>query len=64
MKKYSLDPNRELTHKVIDITDEVGREGIYAGSYEDCQAYLEEQLQYCDGWGLDIIPNPYYKQKK
>lgn len=64
MKKYSLDPNRELTHKVIDRTDEVGMEGIYAGSYEDCQAYLEEQLQYCSGYGLDIIPNPYYKRKQ
>jgi hypothetical protein len=58
---YNLDPNRETPYKVVDYTDEVGREGIYAGSWEDCQEFLTEQASVCSCLGLDIVPNPYYK---
>lgn len=44
---YSLDPNRETPYQVVDYTDEVGREGIYAGSLEDCQEFLTEQASVC-----------------
>lgn len=57
---YSLDPNRETPYKVVDYTDEIGREGIYAGSWEDCQEFLAEQASY-GALGLDIVPNPHYK---
>jgi hypothetical protein len=59
MKKYSLNPNREMPYMVIDRTDEVGMDGVYAGSYDDCQEFLYEQSQHCS-IGMEIIPNPYY----
>ena len=62
MKKYSLDINREMPYMVIDRTDEVGMEGVYAGSYDDCQAFLYEQSQYCS-IGMEIVLNPYYIKK-
>lgn len=62
MQKYSLDPNREMPYMVIDRFDEVGMEGVYAGTYEDCQAFLCEQSQFC-GYGMEIVPNPYYTKK-
>ena len=46
---------------VIDITTEYGMEGIYAGSYEDCQMYMAEEAKYSSCIGMDIVPNPYYK---
>lgn len=46
---------------VVDYSDEVGREGVYAGSYDDCVAYLEEQGNHCTCLGMDIVPNPYFK---
>lgn len=42
MIKYSLDPKREMPYMVIDHTTEAGMEGVYAGTYEDCQAFLQE----------------------
>ena len=60
---YNLDPNRETPYKVVDYTYEVGREGIYAGSWEDCQEFLAEQASGCSCIGLDIVPNPYYKKE-
>ena len=62
MKKYSLDPNREMPYMVIDISTPEGMEGVYAGSYEDCQAFLYEQSQCCS-YGMDIVLNPYYTKK-
>ena len=58
---FSLDPNRETPYMVVDYTDEIGREGIYAGSLEDCQEFFTEQASVCSCLGLDIVPNPYYK---
>lgn len=58
---YSLDPKRKTPWMVIDITTEYGMEGIYAGSYEDCQMYMAEQAKCCSCIGMDIVPNPYYK---
>lgn len=58
---FSLDPNRETPYMVVDYTDEIGREGIYEGSLEDCQEFLTEQASVCSCLGLDIVPNPYYK---
>lgn len=43
-------------------TNEVGREGIYAGSWEDCQEFITEQASVCSCIGFDIVPNPYYKR--
>lgn len=59
---YSLDPKREMLYMVIDRTDEIGMEGVYAGSYNDCQAFLYEQSQYCS-IGMEIILNPHYNTK-
>lgn len=44
---------------VIDMTTEEGMEGVYAGTYDDCLQYIAEQSECCIG--MDIIPNPYYK---
>lgn len=57
MASYSLDPNREMTHIVVDNFDAVGREGVYAGSYEDCQAFIAEQPDSCMMGMYDIVPN-------
>ena len=58
----NLDSNRIRTHKVIDYFDEVGREGVYSGSYDDCAEFIAEQSDnFCKGM-YDIIPNPSYKQ--
>lgn len=56
---YSLDPKREMSWMVVDDFDEVGREGIYAGTYEDCQMYMEE---CCSCIGMNIVPNPYWSK--
>ena len=61
---YSLDPKRKLSHIVIDITTPEGMEGVYAGTYEDCEMYMAEQAKHSSCVGMDIIPNPYYKQKE
>ena len=53
---YSLDPKRKITHLVIDDTDEVGREGIYGGSYDDCVAYIQEMAKHSLCIGIKIIP--------
>ena len=58
---YSLDPKREMSHIVIDNFDEVGMEGVYAGTYEDCEMYMAEQAKHSSCIGMDIIPNPNYK---
>lgn len=56
---YSLDPNRPTPYKVIDNFDDWGREGVYVGTYEDCQAFIVEQLDCDDLLEMyDIIPNP------
>ena len=60
---YSLDPNRETPYKVVDYTDEVGIEGIYSGSYEDCQMFMADQAKVCSCIGMDIVPNPYYRKE-
>ena len=62
MKSYSLDPNRPTPFKVIDYIDECGREGVYSGSYEDCQNFISEQSDGCVAGLYDIVPNPYYKK--
>lgn len=54
---YSLNPKRKITHLVIDDTDEVGREGIYGGSYDDCIAYVSEMAKHSLSIGIKIIPN-------
>ena len=59
---YSLDPKRKMSWMVIDITTEYGMEGIYAGTYEDCEMYMAEQAKCCSCIGMDIVPNPYYKE--
>ena len=60
---YSLDPNRPTPYKVIDNFDDWGREGVYSGSYEDCQAFIAEQSD-SDIIGMyDIILNPYFNSK-
>lgn len=61
---YSLDPKREMSYIVIDNFDEVGMEGVYAGTYEDCEMYMAEQAKHCSCIGMDIVPNPYYKKIK
>lgn len=43
MPNYSLDLNRPMPYKVIDNFDECGRQGVYAGSYEDCLEFIAEQ---------------------
>lgn len=54
---YSLDPNRLTPYKVIDNFDDYGRQGVYSGSYEDCQNFIAEQEDsFCIGM-YDIIPN-------
>ena len=59
---YSLDPKRECTHIVVDDFDPMGREIIYAGTYEDCVMYMAEQAKHSSCIGMDIILNPYYKR--
>lgn len=46
---------------VVDNFDEAGIEGVYAGSYDDCVSYLEEQGNHCMCLGMDIVSNPYFK---
>ena len=58
---YSLDPKRKTPWMVIDMTTEYGMEGVYAGTYEDCEMYMAEQAKHCSCIGMDIVPNPYYK---
>lgn len=58
---YSLDPKRKTPWMVVDITTSEGMEGVYAGTYDDCQRYIEEQSECCSCIGMDIVPNPYYK---
>ena len=57
---YSLDPNRPTPFKVIDNFDECGREGVYAGTYEDCQAFIAKQSDCSNMPGMyDIVPNSF-----
>ena len=58
---YSLDPKRKTPWMVIDMTTPEGMEGVYAGSYEDCEMYMAEVAKYNSCIGMDIVPNPYYK---
>lgn len=37
---YSLDPDREVTHEVIDLFYD---EDVYGGSFEDCQNFVASQ---------------------
>ena len=54
---YSLDPNRATPFTVIDMFDEVGMAGVYAGSYEDCENFIASQADsWCVGM-YQIIPN-------
>ena len=48
----NLNKNRKVTHKVIDHLDSIGMEGVYEGSFEDCQEFVSEQEM---GFGLEII---------
>ena len=57
---YSLDPNRKMPWMVIDRFDEAGMEGVYAGTYKDCEMYMAEQSKHSSCIGMDIVPNPYY----
>ena len=50
----NLDPNRITSHVVIDYTDEIGIEGVYIGSFDDCQEFISEQG---DAIGYDIVLN-------
>lgn len=62
MANYSLDPNRPTPYVVVDNTTASGREGVYAGPYEDCVAFMHEQP---DSWvvGLyDVVPNWKFKK--
>ena len=38
-----LDPNREKSHKVLDL---VYNDTVYIGSYKDCQDFISEQPDY------------------
>lgn len=58
---YSLDSKRKTPWMVIDMTTEEGMEGVYAGTYDDCQQYMAEQAKHSSCIGMDIVPNPYYK---
>ena len=58
---YSLDPKRPTPYIVIDNFDDYGREGVYAGTYEDCQAFIAEQPDCYIGSMYDIVPNIYFK---
>ena len=58
---YSLDPKRPTPYIVIDNFDDCGREGVYAGTYEDCQAFIAEQPDSCICNMYDIVPNIYFK---
>ena len=40
---YSLDINRPTPYVVVDHFDAIGEEGVYAGTYEDCEAFIAEQ---------------------
>lgn len=60
---YSLNPNREMPYMVIDQFDEVGMEGVYAGTYEDCEMYMAEQAKHSSCIGMDIVPNPHYQKR-
>lgn len=54
---YNLNPNRPIPYKVIDNFDNICGEGVYAGSYEDCQNFIAEQPD-ADICGMyNIIPN-------
>jgi len=58
---YSLDPDRPTPYIVIDNFDDYGKQGVYAGTQEDCEAFIAEQSD-CTIIGMyDIIPNPHYK---
>ena len=59
---YSLDPNRKMSWMVVDRTTPEGMEGVYSGTYEDCVMYLAEQSKHSSCIGIDIVPNPYYKE--
>ena len=59
---YSLDPKRKTPWMVIDMTTPEGMEGVYAGTYEDCEMYMAEQAKYCSCIGMDIVRNPYYRE--
>ena len=61
---YSLDINRDRSWMVVDMYDEVGREGIYSGTYEDCQIYMAEYAKFNSCIGMDIVPNPYYRKEQ
>lgn len=61
---YSLDPNRDMSWMVVDMTTPEGMEGVYAGTYEDCQMFMAEQAKVCSCIGMDIVPNPYYRKSK
>ena len=57
MASYSLDKDIETPFVVIDYFDECGREGVYEGSREDCQAFIAAQGDsFCIGM-YDIVPN-------
>lgn len=48
----NLNKNRMMTHRVIDHMDSISKEGVYAGSFEDCQEFIAEQGL---AFGLEII---------
>lgn len=48
----NLDINRKVTHRVIDHIDSIGMEGVYEGSFNDCQDFIAEQELI---FGLEII---------
>lgn len=58
-----MDPNREMPYMVIDRYDEVGMEGVYAGSYEDCEIYMTGQAKDSCCIGMEIVPNPHYQKR-
>jgi hypothetical protein len=49
---------------VIDYICEAGVEGVYAGTYEDCQMYMAELGKESSLIGMDIVPNPHYREVK
>ena len=55
MSAYSLDLDRPTPYVVIDEFDDIGREGCYAGSYEDCEAFIAEQDDIMNMY--KIVPN-------
>ena len=55
----NLDPNRQITHVVIDY---IFNDEVYSGSYDDCQEFIAEQPDNFVTGMYDIVP--FVEEKK